>query len=881
MHVKDRYGVCQPCGDGVAILLILSKPSAVFLFLLASIVLGVPIGVCMRDRKRKKCAQEKTDSKKKELGHHAARLHAFLPVLKETKPKLMVKYKILVGMMQIINGLSNAFDTEEQANTPTLKDTTDGLSFIELNLPRMLPMECQVKLNAGEQMLLTTLLPISIVSFLLMLNKICTFLSARLEGHWLSGACTTVAGMTTQLTLTIIFLVYVACSSRIFDILSPNACITYWSHDGDSVSFFKKDLSLNCNSPEFASYRAWAWLLLFVYPLGTPALYIVLYYKNHKVLTPLIDGEKQQLAATQLLKLSRKQTFRKRLLPPSQADACEAARTTQSRRSTTIENASTKVKDGLAAISNFVRSKRTSSITEEISEQSAFTSTGTRHSTFRSDLQEVVDTASGLYNAVDVKKHGLLPDYLVGLVAPYDYTCYWFETFECIRKLSLTGITCFFPSGSIEQLVVGLILCVFLSWVLHNVKPYRSNYDDTLAQIAQGAVFIILTSKIVLQDPYYASKSRQTPKPTSHRLFDMSLTLIFALPFVLAAALLAFEARQTQACRAYLEGPFGKKEAQEAKAARDFERQATSQRRKARVAQVAKEVDELMQRKEEEARQIEREHANEVLQHMEREHTASAAAARAEALKASHVMRAKSGKQVAAMREEVARVKREKDEQQACIASLQMSNDSLQKSQSALFRRLHAIAMKNAEAMPESEEKHAQTLVLAGEQLLLANKLTSVENEKQRLLGEKESLLREHTCLLSEKDVMQHERDVLLSERAAWQREKATLVRETEEIKASFPVCLPPLAAQESMKGASARLQASHSPAAERQTLSEESSVHCEGSMSTRRVFLPIVSRCGRRQASRNTCETSAGGGTQLFSEANCGPLKHGSVGEQ
>ena len=34
--------------------------------------------------------------------------------------------------------------------------------------------------------------------------------------------------------------------------------------------------------------------------------------------------------------------------------------------------------------------------------------------------------------------------YLLTLIEPYEYRCYWFETFQCLHKVMLTGITIFF-----------------------------------------------------------------------------------------------------------------------------------------------------------------------------------------------------------------------------------------------------------------------------------------------------------------------------------------------------------------------------------------------------------------------------------------------------
>ena len=89
---------------------------------------------------------------------------------------------------------------------------------------------------------------------------------------------------------------------------------------------------------------------------------------------------------------------------------------------------------------------------------------------------------------------------------------------RCLRKVLLTGIVTFFPRGSLGQLVVGLILSTSLSWVYHNIKPYKSPYDDVLAQLAQSVVFFVLMSKLVLQDSNVVSSDPSWAAPFVDRL---------------------------------------------------------------------------------------------------------------------------------------------------------------------------------------------------------------------------------------------------------------------------------------------------------------------------------------------------------------------------
>ncbi|KOO29948.1 cytadherence high molecular weight protein 2 [Chrysochromulina tobinii] len=92
---------------------------------------------------------------------------------------------------------------------------------------------------------------------------------------------------------------------------------------------------------------------------------------------------------------------------------------------------------------------------------------------------------------------GELPTTLRKLTAGYELRTYWFEIFECLRKITLIGLPIFFPPGSPPQLIFGLIIC-FLSYGAYCVcSPYIRDDDDFLAQVAQVIIFFSLVSSVV------------------------------------------------------------------------------------------------------------------------------------------------------------------------------------------------------------------------------------------------------------------------------------------------------------------------------------------------------------------------------------------------
>ena len=71
---------------------------------------------------------------------------------------------------------------------------------------------------------------------------------------------------------------------------------------------------------------------------------------------------------------------------------------------------------------------------------------------------------------------------------------------RCVRKLAIVCLPVFFqPSGSVSQLIFGLVIC-FLTFGAHMVyAPYVEHNDDRLAQLCQAQIFFALLSAIALK----------------------------------------------------------------------------------------------------------------------------------------------------------------------------------------------------------------------------------------------------------------------------------------------------------------------------------------------------------------------------------------------
>eukprot|EP00966_Prymnesium_polylepis_P074962 1738943-Prymnesium_polylepis.1 len=78
------------------------------------------------------------------------------------------------------------------------------------------------------------------------------------------------------------------------------------------------------------------------------------------------------------------------------------------------------------------------------------------------EVAEVVRKAEAHHEEAHTEFAGLrakLPTTLRKLTAGYELRTYWFELFECFRKIVLVCLPVFFSPGSAGQLILGLVIC--------------------------------------------------------------------------------------------------------------------------------------------------------------------------------------------------------------------------------------------------------------------------------------------------------------------------------------------------------------------------------------------------------------------------------------
>ena len=117
---------------------------------------------------------------------------------------------------------------------------------------------------------------------------------------------------------------------------------------------------------------------------------------------------------------------------------------------------------------------------------------------YQPEIDEAEERKEMLQASYDELRGGL-PGALKKLTNGYEMRTYWFEIFECVRKILLILLPIFFEEESPEQLTCGLIVCfiTFGSYMMY--APFIDDGDDLLSQVCQLQIFFSLLSAIVLK----------------------------------------------------------------------------------------------------------------------------------------------------------------------------------------------------------------------------------------------------------------------------------------------------------------------------------------------------------------------------------------------
>ena len=391
---------------------------------------------------------EALEKAQKQLAIIYPRTFGRLAWLGEHSASFGVRFKILVSLMQVINGIGTVFTVRFPPMFKKLMKMLGTLTFVDIDLPKMMPMGCIFPINYYTSLMTKTVGPLVICVVLnvvsAIMNKFCAtvdkeawdkdqdgvidreeFMAARPKGKVIADICDSVAFL-------LLFIVYPSASVATFQFF---VCDRFDGIGDSQLKYLLKDYSVDCESAEYAQWSIFAYVMLILYPAGVPFYYATTLFKERHT----------------LFRLKRLQ----------------------------IE------KDGVEAE---IKARRGTVEDLDIQEYE------------RAELMKLLGSEE--LGRVDKKRKHLLNSLTVKakkLTNGYTDQAYFFEVFECLRKIALVGIPVLTDPGSVEQRAFGMVICFFTTCLLSYFNPYVDEGDNFLAVLAQFEIAITLICAMVLE----------------------------------------------------------------------------------------------------------------------------------------------------------------------------------------------------------------------------------------------------------------------------------------------------------------------------------------------------------------------------------------------
>jgi hypothetical protein len=166
------------------------------------------------------------------------------------------------------------------------------VSAVNVSIEWLMPSGCLIEMNFHQQLLVVTLMPLVFVALLGALH--CVFLwrnSGTVRGlHEFKRRSDALAAATVRHST-----VFLGFTFLIFSTVSTTVLQTFACDQFSDVrqSWLRADYSILCTSATHRGYQAYAAVMIFVYPLGIPALYAWLLWRNKERITAAGSDEER------------------------------------------------------------------------------------------------------------------------------------------------------------------------------------------------------------------------------------------------------------------------------------------------------------------------------------------------------------------------------------------------------------------------------------------------------------------------------------------------------------------------------------------------------------------------------------------------------------
>ncbi|GMH77788.1 hypothetical protein TrST_g13868 [Triparma strigata] len=284
--------------------------------------------------------------------------------------RVRTKGKIMLSFSQILT----SFEGVLEVRFPSIFENFMRMisSVANLNAIQLARIDCLVRTNFYTKLLVQTIVPLGVSALILL-----CYLLAKFSKRFSRESLSRLADTSWSAFLTLTYIVFASVSTTVFDTFNCG------QFGDDPHLWLARDHSIDCRSPQHVKYKTYASVMVFIYPLGIPALYATVLFRSRK----------------KLRRVDR-------------------------------------------------------------------------------DFDPTIQKTSFLWQNYELDK-------------------WWFEVFECARRLGMSGILVFVAQGTASQIVVGLLISAFTSGLYIHWRPFERESDDDLAIVTQVSLFFTLLAALL------------------------------------------------------------------------------------------------------------------------------------------------------------------------------------------------------------------------------------------------------------------------------------------------------------------------------------------------------------------------------------------------
>uniref|UniRef100_A0A7S1U7E3 Fibronectin type-III domain-containing protein n=1 Tax=Phaeomonas parva TaxID=124430 RepID=A0A7S1U7E3_9STRA len=386
---------------------------------------------------------------------------------------LKTRLKIVFSFLQIEQLAILAFDLPAP---PDFSSFLNAFSFVSFNLFTGIIGDCIVDADYFHGLVVTTLAPLVVILFALLLRALARSKKTR-EGLTYLAFATSFVALPVATTM--------SCNTFLCDTLD--------TADGtvSDKSYLVADYSIECDTPRHDIFKVYAACMILVHPIGIPLFYCYLLLKK--------DAASGLSIPQALYRLAEVKQVLRELAKQVDPLGFKHERTEDS-------------VDELLTYCNFPDFQRTFTFLKRRDlrpiagsiVEARFYGAQLRNSAWRvltcgggmEDDRSFWEAARGSDDAtlylrekteviVEQLRHARF------LLEAYEPRFWFFEICECVRRLSFTILPVFFERGSVSQLLTGCLATNAYAIVYFVAQPFVNDSDDVLAAGAQTAVFLL------------------------------------------------------------------------------------------------------------------------------------------------------------------------------------------------------------------------------------------------------------------------------------------------------------------------------------------------------------------------------------------------------